>query len=153
MNIHILVDNDTYIRDVDLAQEFPNSSFPPNTPEDQLPPGVKNCRIPPIPNNPYAQFYLSEPRLAEGVWTKVWESEQLPEYQIQQVKQNKFDEIRIIRDELMSKFDWRYQRYNRETRLGLPTSDSIEKLDEYMQELADITTAPDPFNITWPLQP
>lgn len=153
MNIHILVDNDTYMRDVDLAQEFPNSSFPPNTPEDQLPTGVKNCLIPPVPYNPYAQFYLSEPRLIAGIWTKVWQSEQLPDYQIQQIKQNKLDEIRIIRDELMSKFDWRYQRYNREARLGLPTSDSIEKLDEYMQALADITTTPDPFNITWPPQP
>lgn len=153
MNIQILVNNDTYVRDVNLAQEFPNVSFPPNVPDDQLPAGVKNCFIPPVPYNPYVQFYLSEPRLVNGIWTKVWESSQLPEYQIQQVRQNKFNEIRTIRDELMSKVDWRYQRYNRELRLGLETTDSIEVLDAYMQALADITTQQDPFNVSWPVEP
>ena len=50
----------------------------------------------------------------------------------------------------MADTDWRYLRYDRELRLGLTPTDDIQKLDLYMQALADITQQPDPFNITWP---
>ncbi len=59
--------------------------------------------------------------------------------------------VRQIRDKLMSDFDWRYNRYEREVRLNItPTTDSIENMDTYMKALADITLQEDPFNIIWP---
>jgi len=59
-------------------------------------------------------------------------------------------QIRETRDRLMSEFEWRYSRYDRQVRLGLPTSDNIENLDNYMQALADITLQTDLENIVWP---
>lgn len=58
--------------------------------------------------------------------------------------------IRQTRDELMSNFEWRYTRYDREVRLNVTPTDTIESLDAYMQALADITKQEDPFHIIWP---
>lgn len=60
------------------------------------------------------------------------------------------DPIRAMRDQLMRDFEWRYNRYFRQQRLGLPTTDNIQNLDNYMQALADVTTQEDPSNIIWP---
>lgn len=59
--------------------------------------------------------------------------------------------VRNKRDRLINGFEWRYNRHQREVRLGLTPTDDISKLDEYMQALADITKQPDPSNIQWPL--
>lgn len=61
-----------------------------------------------------------------------------------------WEKIRLQRDTMMDQFQWRYSRYERQTRLGLPTTDTIENMDTYMQALADITTQSDPYNIIWP---
>lgn len=58
--------------------------------------------------------------------------------------------VREERDLLMKAFEWRYQRYDREVRLNLSTTDNLSNMDAYMQALADITTQSDPFNLTWP---
>lgn len=59
--------------------------------------------------------------------------------------------IRGERDSRMSAFEWRYTRYDRQVRLGETPVDDITMMDAYMQELADITTQTDPFNIIWPV--
>ena len=59
--------------------------------------------------------------------------------------------IRPERDTLMANIEWRYTRYNRQVRLNIQPTDSIDELDKYMQDLADITTQSDPFNIVWPI--
>ena len=59
--------------------------------------------------------------------------------------------IRPERDTLMANFEWRYTRYNRQVRLNIQPTDLIGELDKYMQDLADITTQSDPFNIVWPI--
>jgi hypothetical protein len=64
--------------------------------------------------------------------------------------QRKWNEVREERDQKMKEFDWRYIRYEREQRLGLPTTDNISVLDDYAQQLADVTNQPDPMHISWP---
>ena len=59
-------------------------------------------------------------------------------------------QIREQRDMLMRDFEWRYTRYERQIRLGLPTIDNLQNMDNYMQALADITLQPDLQNIVWP---
>lgn len=59
-------------------------------------------------------------------------------------------QIRIQRDKLMTDFEWRYTRYERQVRLGLNPTDDITAMDAYMQALADITTKEDLTNIVWP---
>jgi hypothetical protein len=58
--------------------------------------------------------------------------------------------VRINRDKLMKDNDWRYSRHQRELRLGLVPTENLEDIDNYMQELANITTQEDPFMIFWP---
>lgn len=63
---------------------------------------------------------------------------------------SQWEEVRKLRDQKMNEFQWRYSRYERYIRLGLPPIDNIEAMDNYMQSLADITTQQDPFNLIWP---
>lgn len=88
-------------------------------------------------------------------WTGIdWILIDKPENLILQEEQNKiFNQwfnIRQHRDQMIRDVEWRYNRYHRQVRLGLPTTDKIEDLDNYIQALADITQQPDPFNIVWP---
>ena len=79
---------------------------------------------------------------------------ELSEKEIDDIRQREIQDqwvrIRQVRDELMKNFEWRYTRYERQVRLGINTTDDLSKLDEYMQQLADITTLEDPFNVQWP---
>lgn len=59
------------------------------------------------------------------------------------------DELRAERTRRMHDFEWRYSRYDRQVRLGVTPTDSLEKMDEYMQALADITNQ-GLGNIIWP---
>lgn len=54
------------------------------------------------------------------------------------------------REELFKEVDWRISRYFSQQRLGLPTTDNIEDLDLYAQQLRDIMEQPDMLNISWP---
>ena len=58
--------------------------------------------------------------------------------------------IRNNRDERISEVEWRYNRYYRNERLGLPQQDLIADLDNYVQALADITNQENPFELVWP---
>lgn len=63
-----------------------------------------------------------------------------------------WQQTRQTRDEKMKEFEWRYTRYFREQRVGRTTTDSLEALDNYMQQLADITTIYDhPEQVVWPV--
>lgn len=64
--------------------------------------------------------------------------------------QAQWDRVRTTRYHLMQDIEWRYTRYDRQVRMGLPTTDDISTLDTYMQALADITTQTDPWDIVWP---
>ena len=65
-----------------------------------------------------------------------------------------WDEIREQRDEKINSFEWRISRYLSEARQGInPTTDTITELDNYVQQLRNITTQSDPKNIVWPTKP
>jgi hypothetical protein len=62
-----------------------------------------------------------------------------------------WQEIRFQRDQRMKEFEWRYVRHAREVRLNATPTDNIEQLDDYMQQLADITaTFQQPGDVIWP---
>lgn len=65
--------------------------------------------------------------------------------------EEKANQIRHQRNLLMNQFMWRIYRYQRESRLGVPLSDDIRLLDEYMQKLADISKQETfPRFVEWP---
>jgi hypothetical protein len=86
----------------------------------------------------------------DGTWKRYYELEDVPEDQKQERLDRKWEEVRKKRDALMDAFEWRLNRYARETRLALPTTDNITILDTYMQALADITKQSDPYLVQFP---
>ena len=76
------------------------------------------------------------------------------EYQPTQAELNslQWTVVRTQRDQMVSDFDWRILRYNRQTALGLTPQDDITALQTYMQALANVPQDnTDPFNIVWPV--
>lgn len=62
-----------------------------------------------------------------------------------------WEQIRFQRNQKINDTQWRYERYARLDRLGLPQIDNIVSLDTYVQALADITKQADPNNVNWPV--
>ena len=61
------------------------------------------------------------------------------------------DTVRVERDRLIDKEDWRCTRHSSEIRQGLTPSDDIVALDTYIQALRDIPDqAGFPWNVEWP---
>lgn len=72
--------------------------------------------------------------------------------EIARMLEEKWNEVRVVRDQKMKEFEWRYVRYERERRMGIPTTDDIIKMDLYMKQLADIPNVlASPDNIVWPV--
>lgn len=81
-------------------------------------------------------------------WTGVnWLVSNKNSYEIE----SDWDTIRKQRDEKIKEVEWRYNRYYRHERLGLPQIDSLQNLDTYIQALADITKQTNPYAIIWPV--
>lgn len=98
-----------------------------------------------------------QPEFNEHIEKVIWNSEKidweiipLTEQEIQALKTKEWANIRSERDEIINSIQWRIQRYESEVRLGLDPTEDIVKLDQYIQDLRDITKQPDPFNIEWP---
>jgi hypothetical protein len=86
----------------------------------------------------------------DGKYSRVYSLYDVPEYAQAQRLRSRWTDVRGERARRMAAAEWRYHRWNREMRLGLPPTDDIKKLDTYMQALADITKLDDPFLIEWP---
>jgi len=77
----------------------------------------------------------------------------LSEADAQLALDQRWESVRAQRSWLINKMQWRVDRYNRETRMGLTPTDNITELDNYFHALAEITKQADPNNITWPDTP
>ena len=65
-----------------------------------------------------------------------------------------WEEVRSRRAALMSAMSYRYERWQRNDRLGLPQVDNLDEMDTYMQKLADVTTEfAETRDIIWPQYP
>lgn len=85
----------------------------------------------------------------------VVEPEPIPQETIDQIDEgiiaNRWDIVRAERDRLIKEFEWRYLRRERHLRLGIPILDTLQKMDEYMQALANVTLQENPLMIEWPV--
>lgn len=149
----ILVENNQFIREVDLSVEYPNRSFPSPVKQSDLPENIFICRQSPRPQDPTINYIPMTPILVNNEWVQMWDGIPVNEVELQTRIKNKWAEIREERDRRMTQFDWRVLRNQRETRLGLVPSESITSLDSYMLSLVNVTLQPDPFNVTWPQEP
>ena len=87
-----------------------------------------------------------QPGVYRPVYTRV---EATPE-QVQSATNKQLNEVRRLRRIKFIELDGWVSRAQRESRMGVPLTYSLEALDAYGQALADITESEDIFNITWP---
>lgn len=80
-----------------------------------------------------------------------WDSENF-EWKIISIEESVLSsKMKELRNSLINKESWRFDRYNSETRLGLEPSEDISKLDKYIQKLRDVPQQENfPFEIKWP---
>lgn len=92
------------------------------------------------------------------VWnseTTEWDIVGLSTTELESLNEDKWNNVRTKRNELLSETDQRILRYQSEERAGITThTDSISDLDTYMQELRDIPqTNSNPDDVVWPTPP
>jgi hypothetical protein len=101
----------------------------------------------------FAESYPSYDFINQKViWTgKAWLIVDKTQEEKTEFIQAEWSRIREKRDQQIKDIEWRYSRYQRHQRLGLPQLDDIALLDQYVQDLANLPqTQTDPFNIIWP---
>lgn len=126
----------------DIRLRFPNVSFPTPfvAPEDYY--FVEDV---PMPSVDYTQNVTEgTPVLDDGVWKKNWVITPATEEQVADRLNSQWNVVRSDRNYRLEKSDW--------TQLRDAPVDSAS-WETYRQQLRDITTQTDPFNIVWPLPP
>jgi len=58
--------------------------------------------------------------------------------------------VRALRNKFILDVEWKISRALSQQRMGLPVTDNIAALDNYIQALRDITNQSDPYNVIWP---
>jgi hypothetical protein len=100
----------------------------------------------PKPNDYTKTITESIPTLTDGVYYQNWESVNASESEIEDRIQQKWAEIREHRTELLKECDWTVLSDS-------PLGDTLSSWTQYRQELRNITSQENPFNIVWPTQP
>lgn len=80
-----------------------------------------------------------------------WQVHELTEEDISHNTHLKWEEVRAERDKIIHSIEWKIMRNLSETRLGITTTtDVLADLDSYLNDLRNVTTQTDPYNIVWP---
>ena len=129
-----------------LRASHPNVSFPANlTNEILVEWGMYEVTPTPMPNDYTKNITEGTPVLTDGVYYQNWIIVNATESEINYRLENQWEEIRLIRNELLKESDW--------TQLS-DVSQTIKDLwTVYRQELRNITNQENPFNIEWPVKP
>ena len=130
-----------------LRRDEYNVSFPLN-PTDEVLEGFGMYKVnqTPKPNDYTKTITEGTPQLVDGVYIQVWNEVNATEEEIQNKIELKWDEIRALRNELLLECDWRVLPDS-------PVGDTLNDWIQYRQELRNITSQENPFNIVCPIQP
>jgi hypothetical protein len=85
------------------------------------------------------------PTLIDGKYYQNWVQTNATESEIEQRLEDKWFEVREIRNQLLQECDW--------TQLGDISTETKNIWSNYRQELRDVTNQSNPFNINWPVKP
>jgi len=130
-----------------LRRDDNTVSFPQNLTNDILEGfGVYMVMQTPKPNDYTKTITEGTPNLVDGVYYQNWVLVDSTESEIQSRIEYKWDEIRNLRTELLKECDWTVLADS-------PVGDNRAAWIEYRQELRNITSQENPFNIVWPTQP
>jgi hypothetical protein len=100
----------------------------------------------PIPNDYTKNITEGTPQLIDGVYTQIWNQTDATQSEIDTKIENQWEEIRVARNEILKECDWTVLPDS-------PVSASIEEWKTYRQELRDLTSQSNPFEIVWPTHP
>ncbi len=129
-----------------LREDNPHTSFPSEMTENLMGEwNIHEVRTTPKPTDYTKNISEGTPILVEGVYYQNWEQTNALESEINLKIENKWNEIRELRNELLIECDW--------TQLGDIPESTKNLWTVYRQELRDITNQSNPFNIVWPVKP
>jgi hypothetical protein len=130
----------------ELREAYPNVSLPAQLSDEALSDwGMYSVTSTQIPNDYTKNITEGTPVLTDGVYYQNWVITNATESEINYRLENQWEEIRLIRNQLLADCDW--------TQLS-DVSQIIKDLwTVYRQELRDITNQQNPFNIEWPIKP
>ena len=124
-----------------------NVSFPIELTSDILAEfGVYSIQQTPKPNDYTKNITEGTPQLIDGVYTQIWNQTDSTQEEIDIKIQNQWEQVRVARNEILTQCDWTVLADS-------PVSASIEEWKTYRQQLRDITSQSNPFEIVWPTQP
>jgi len=147
MYLRIVNNTTTYPYTIkNLRDSLPNVSLPANLSNEQLVEwDMYEVQFSAAPNDYTKNIIEGTPTLIDGNYYQNWIQTDANESEIQQRLEDKWFEVREIRNQLLMECDW--------TQLSdIPTE--IKSLwSSYRQDLRDITNQTNPFNIIWPVKP
>lgn len=148
-----------YLRIVNETIEYPysveklrkdayNISFPETMSQSMLEEfGVYGVVATPKPTDYTKNISEGIPTLTDGVYYQVWNQTDATLDEVNARVFQKWEEIRDHRNTLLKECDWTVL-------VDSPLSGStLEDWKTYRQELRDVTSQENPFNIVWPNQP
>jgi hypothetical protein len=147
MYLRIIDETITYPYSIpQLREAYPNVSLPAELSDESLADWDMYVVTPtPMPNDYTKNITEGTPILTDGVYYQNWIQTNASESEINYRLENQWEEIRLIRNELLKESDW--------TQLS-DVSQTIKDLwIVYRQELRNITNQQNPFNIEWPIKP
>ena len=130
----------------ELRNSYPNVSLPENISDEALVEWDMYVVTPtPMPTDYTKNISEGTPILIDGVYYKNWIQANASAEEIDYRIQSKWEDIRILRSELLAECDW--------TQLSDIPTEIKELWQTYRQSLRDITSQTNPFSINWPVKP
>ncbi len=147
MYLRIVNNTTTYPYTIkDLRDSLPNVSLPANLSNEQLVEwDMYEVQFSAAPNDYTKNIIEGTPTLIDGKYYQNWIQTNATEFEISQRLEDKWFEIREIRNQLLIECDW--------TQLSDISTEIKNLWSNYRQDLRDITNQTNPFNITWPVKP
>ena len=139
MYLRIVNNTTTYPYTIkNLRDSLPNVSLPANLSNEQLVEwDMYDVQFSAAPNDYTKNIIEGTPTLIDGKYYQNWIQTDATQSEIEQRLEDKWFEVREIRNQLLMECDW--------TQLSLWSS--------YRQDLRNITNQTNPFNIIWPVKP
>jgi hypothetical protein len=147
MYLRIVNNTTTYPYTIkDLRESLPNVSLPANlTNEHLIEWDMYEVEFTPAPTDYTKNIIEGTPTLIDGKYYQNWVQTNATESEIQQRLEDKWFEVREIRNQLLQECDW--------TQLSDIPTETKNIWSNYRQELRDVTNQSNPFNINWPVKP
>lgn len=132
----------------ELKSENPNTSFPAVLTNEVL----ESFDVYYVEPTEYTDDYTKNieegtPILSDSSYIQVWNITDATEEEISAKLEEKWVEVRIMRDALLAQSDWTQFQDS-------PISGTtLAEWQTYRQSLRDVTSQPNPFNLSWPVKP